>query len=218
MPFILGVTGGIGSGKSVATDHFFSLGIHVVDADVIAHQLVARGSPLLLTIKEHFGDDILLGSDELNNAESNNADSNNVNLNNAELNRVKLREIVFNNPQEKKWLENLLHPLIRKKIRAELAAANSHYAILSAPLLFENNLQLEVDRVLVIDCDESLQHERASLRDNSDREMIKKIMQQQLDRNTRLARADDVIENMGSLADLKQSVEHYHHQLNIQLV
>jgi dephospho-CoA kinase len=213
MPFILGVTGGIGSGKSVATDHFFSLGIHVVDADVIAHQLVARGSPLLLTIKEHFGDDILLGSDELINA-----DSNNVNLNNAELNRVKLREIVFNNPQEKKWLENLLHPLIRKKIRAELAAANSHYAILSAPLLFENNLQLEVDRVLVIDCDESLQHERASLRDNSDREMIKKIMQQQLDRSTRLARADDVIENMGSLADLKQSVEHYHHQLDNHLV
>ena len=213
MPFILGVTGGIGSGKSVATDHFFSLGIHVVDADVISHQLVARGSPLLLTIKEHFGDDILLGSDELINA-----DSNNVNLNNAELNRVKLREIVFNNPQEKKWLENLLHPLIRKKSRAELAAANSHYAILSAPLLFENNLQLEVDRVLVIDCDESLQHERVSLRDNSDREMIKKIMQQQLDRNTRLARADDVIENMGSLADLKQSVEHYHHQLNSQLV
>jgi dephospho-CoA kinase len=203
MPFILGVTGGIGSGKSAATDHFFSLGIHIVDADVIAHQLVARGSPLLLTIKEHFGDDILLGSDELNNAE---------------LNRVKLREIVFNNPQEKKWLENLLHPLIRKKIRAELAAANSHYAILSAPLLFENNLQLEVDRVLVIDCDESLQHERASLRDNSDREMIKKIMQQQLDRNTRLARADDVIENMGSLADLKQSVEHYHHQLDNHLV
>ncbi|MFT4610396.1 MAG: dephospho-CoA kinase [Cellvibrionaceae bacterium] len=203
MPFILGVTGGIGSGKSAATDHFFSLGIHIVDADVIAHQLVARGSPLLLTIKEHFGDDILLGSDELNNAE---------------LNRVKLREIVFNNPQEKKWLENLLHPLIRKKIRAELAAANSHYAILSAPLLFENNLQLEVDRVLVIDCDESLQYERASLRDNSDREMIKKIMQQQLDRNTRLARADDVIENMGSLADLKQSVEHYHHQLDNHLV
>ena len=213
MPFILGVTGGIGSGKSVATDHFFSLGIHVVDADVIAHQLVARGSPLLLTIKKHFGDDILLGSDELINA-----DSNNVNLNNAELNRVKLREIVFNNPQEKKWLENLLHPLIRKKSRAELAAANSHYAILSAPLLFENNLQLEVDRVLVIDCDESLQHERVSLRDNSDREMIKKIMQQQLDRNTRLARADDVIENMGSLADLKQSVEHYHHQLDNHLV
>jgi dephospho-CoA kinase len=203
MPFILGVTGGIGSGKSAATDHFFSLGIHIVDADVIAHELVARGSPLLLTIKEHFGDDILLGSDELNNAE---------------LNRVKLREIVFNNPQEKKLLENLLHPLIRKKIRAELAAANSHYAILSAPLLFENNLQLEVDRVLVIDCDESLQYERASLRDNSDREMIKKIMQQQLDRNTRLARADDVIENMGSLADLKQSVEHYHHQLDNHLV
>jgi dephospho-CoA kinase len=206
MSFILGVTGGIGSGKSAATDHFFSLGIHVVDADVIAHQLVARGSPLLLTIKEHFGDDILLDFDALN-----------VDLNNAELNRVKLREIVFNNPQEKKWLENLLHPLIRKKIRAELAAANSHYAILSAPLLFENNLQLEVDRVLVIDCDESLQHERASLRDNSDREMIKKIMQQQLDRNTRLARADDVIVNMSSLADLKQSVEHYHHQLNNNL-
>ena len=213
MPFILGVTGGIGSGKSAATDHFFSLGIHIVDADVIAHQLVSRGSRLLLTIKEHFGDDILLDSDGLSNA-----DSNNVNLNNAELNRVKLREIVFNNPQEKKWLENLLHPLIRKKIRTELATANSHYAILSAPLLFENNLQLEVDRVLVIDCDESLQHERASLRDNSDRKIIEKIMQQQLDRNTRLARADDVIENMGSLADLKQSVEHYHHQLDNHLV
>ena len=198
MPFIVGVTGGIGSGKSVVTDHFSSLGIHIVDADIIAHQLVSRGSPVLVTIKEHFGDEILLDPDESNVAE---------------LDRVKLRGIIFNDPQEKKWLENLLHPLIRKQIRTELLVAQPPYAILSAPLLFEKNLQLEVDRVLVIDCNESLQHERASLRDNSNSEMIEKIMRQQLDRNTRLARADDVIENNGSLADVKQSVEHYHHQL-----
>jgi dephospho-CoA kinase len=198
MSFILGITGGIGSGKSAATDYFSLLGIHIVDADVIAHQLASRGSPLLVAIKEHFGDDILLAPSEFGDTE---------------LNRVKLRGIVFNNPQEKKWLENLLHPVIRKKIRAELASANSPYAILSAPLLFENNLQLEVDRVLVIDCDESLQLERTCLRDSSDSEMIKRIMQQQLDKNTRLARADDVIENNGSLSDLKKSVEHYHCQL-----
>jgi dephospho-CoA kinase len=197
MPFILGVTGGVGSGKSAATDYFSFLGIHIVDADVIAHQVVSKGSPLLLAITNHFGDDLL--------------------LKNHELNRLKLRAIVFNNPHEKKWLENLLHPVIRKKIRAELAAANSLYAILSAPLLFENNLQLEVDRVLVIDCDESLQLERASKRDGGDRELIKKIMLQQLDRNTRLARADDVIENNGSLLELQKSVEHYHQQLTSQL-
>lgn len=202
MSFILGVTGGIGSGKSAATDSFSSLGIHIIDADVIAHQVVSKGSPLLLDLQKHFGDDILLNSHESKPGE---------------LNRAKLREIIFNEPQEKKWLENLLHPVIRKKLRTELAAANSLYAILSAPLLFENNLQLEVDRVLVIDCDEALQRERASLRDNSDKGLIEKIMLQQLDRNTRLARADDVIENNGSLIDLKKSVEHYHQQLTNHL-
>jgi dephospho-CoA kinase len=202
MSFILGVTGGIGSGKSAATDYFSALGIHIVDADVIAHQVVLKGSPLLLELQKHFGADILLNTGDLKNGE---------------LNRAKLREIVFNSSQEKKWLENLLHPVIRKKIRTELAAVNSPYAILSAPLLFENNLQLEVDRVLAIDCDETLQLERASFRDGSDKELIEKIMRQQLDRNTRLARADDVIENNGSLADLKQSVEHYHQQLTNHL-
>jgi dephospho-CoA kinase len=193
MPFILGVTGGVGSGKSAATDYFATLGINIVDADVIAHQVVSKGSPLLVTIKDHFGDAII--------------------LENGELNRVGLREIVFNKPHEKKWLENLLHPVIRKEIRSQLAAASSPYVILSAPLLFENNLQLEVDRTLVIDCDESLQLERASKRDNSNSELIQKIMSQQIDRNTRLARADDVIENNGSLLELKKSVEHYHQQL-----
>jgi dephospho-CoA kinase len=207
MSFILGVTGGIGSGKSAATDYFSFLGIHIVDADVIAHQAVSKGSPLLVDLKKHFGDDILLNSNESSPNDSNTN----------ELNRVKLREIVFNNPQEKKWLERLLHPIIRKKIRTELAAVSSPYAILSAPLLFEKNLQLEVDRVLVIDCDEALQRERASFRDGSDKELIEKIMRQQLDRNTRLARADDVIENNGSLAELKKLVEHYHQQLTNHL-
>lgn len=207
MPFILGVTGGIGSGKSAATAYFASLGIHIVDADVIAHQVVSKGSPLLLELQKHFGDDILFNSSEISSSE----------LKNGELNRAKLREIIFNKPQEKKWLENLLHPVIRKQIRTELAAATSLFAILSAPLLFENNLQLEVDRVLVIDCEEQLQRERASIRDGSDPELIEKIMRQQLDRNTRKARADDVIENNGSLADLKKSVEHYHQQLTNHL-
>ncbi len=193
MTFILGLTGGIASGKSVATDHFASLGVDIIDADVIAHQVVSQNSPSLSSIAKHFGDDIILPDGNLN--------------------RAKLRDIIFRKPSEKQWLENLLHPIIRKEIRKQLAASQSIYTILSAPLLFENNLQLEVDRVLAIDCEESLQIKRASERDNNKTELVKKIISQQIDQSTRLAKADDVIDNNGSLGELKKSVEHYHHQL-----
>ena len=193
MSFILGLTGGIGSGKSAATDHFQSLGINIVDADIIAHKAVSQDSPALSTIAEHFGKNIILS--------------------NGDLNRAKLRDIIFHEPREKQWLESLLHPIIRKEIRKQLALSKSIYTILSAPLLFENNLQLEVDRVLAIDCEEPLQIKRASQRDDNKTELIEKIISQQIDRNTRLAKADDVIDNSGSLDDLRKSVEHYHQQL-----
>jgi len=193
MSFILGLTGGIGSGKSAATDHFISLGVTVVDADIIAHQAASQNSPVLPAIAEHFGEAIVLS--------------------NGDLNRAKLRDIVFHEPREKQWLENLLHPIIRKEIRRQLAESQSIYTILSAPLLFENNLQLEVDRVLAIDCEESLQIKRASQRDNNKPELIKEIISQQIDRSSRLAKADDVIDNSGSLGDLQKSVGHYHQQL-----
>ena len=198
MSFILGLTGGIGSGKSAATDCFKALGINVVDADVIAHQIVAKGSNALDSIEHHFGPDIILPDGNLD--------------------RTKLRKIIFQNSCEKEWLESLLHPLIRREIRTQLQTSNSIYTILSAPLLFENNLHLEVDRILVVDCKESLQVKRASQRDGHTPELIQSIIKQQIDRNTRLARADDVIDNNGSLAVLQESVEYYHQQLTNYLI
>ncbi len=193
MTFTLGVTGGIGSGKTAATDQFASHGVQVIDADVIAHQAVDIGSPALLKISDHFGKNILLSTGALN--------------------RPLLREIIFKNTQEKQWLENLLHPLIRKEITAALNKTTSTYTILSAPLLLENNLQSITDRVLVIDCDEELQIERASKRDNNSSDIIKSIMKQQLSRNDRIKKADDIITNNGTLPDLQKAVDNYHFKL-----
>jgi dephospho-CoA kinase len=191
--FVLGVSGGIGSGKTAATDQFTRHGITVVDADTIAHQVVAPNSAALATIAKHFGPTMLLSSGELD--------------------RAQLRTLVFNQPEEKRWLENLLHPLIRKQITQELAQARSPYVILSAPLLLETNLHTLADHILVIDCDENLQKQRSSLRDNSDPDTIEKIMQQQLKRQDRLAKADSVINNNGTLAELQNAVDTFHTQL-----
>jgi dephospho-CoA kinase len=190
MHMIVGLTGGIGSGKSEVSSRFKKLGIDVIDADVVARQVVEIGRPALNDIAEHFGQAIL------------NSDKS--------LNRQQLREIIFNSPAEKTWLENLLHPIIREEIIHQLKKANSHYAILSSPLLLETNQNELVDRVLVVDTREVLQLERASKRDKSKIGEIEKIIATQISRSDRCAKADDIISNHGDLNELDIEVRKLH--------
>jgi dephospho-CoA kinase len=187
---IVGLTGGIGSGKSEVSRRFENLGIDVVDADVVAREVVSLGKPALKEIAEHFGEQIL------------NADNT--------LNRSRLRELIFNYPREKKWLENLLHPLIRADIISQLKQSKSAYQILSSPLLLETNQHELVDRILVVDTDESLQMSRAMLRDTNNPDQIKKIMSTQMKRSERLAKADDIILNHGDFDELDFQVRKLH--------
>ena len=190
MPLIIGLTGGIGSGKSEASKRFAERGILIVDADIVAREAVEPNSFALKQISDHFGKDILNASGELN--------------------RSKLREIIFSTPSEKIWLESLLHPIINASIRQQLANASSAYAILASPLLLETKQFELVDRILVIDVNEQLQIERASQRDNNKPDQIKAIMQTQLSRQERCARADDIILNNGNIAALDEQVEKLH--------
>ena len=183
---VVGLTGGIGSGKSAATSQFAALGIDIIDADEVAREVVTLGSEGLTKITEHFGHAIL--------------------LNDGTLNRAALRERVFNNSEEKRWLNQLLHPLIRKTMLQQIADATSHYCILSVPLLVEGNLTELCDRVIVVDCPESMQLERAMQRDGSTKQIIESIMASQATRKERLAAADDVIDNSKTLAFLNEQV------------
>lgn len=183
---VVGLTGGIGSGKSAATSQFAALGIDIIDADEVARDVVILGSEGLTRITEHFGHAILLEDGTLN--------------------RAALRERVFNNSEEKQWLNQLLHPLIRKTMLQQIADATSHYCILSVPLLVEGNLTELCDRVIVVDCPESMQLERAMQRDGSTKQIIESIMASQATRKERLAAADDVIDNSKTLAFLNEQV------------
>lgn len=196
MPLIIGLTGGIGSGKSEASKRFAERGILVVDADVVAREAVEPGKPALTQIAAHFGPDILNATGHLN--------------------RSKLREIIFSDLAEKQWLELLLHPIINSEIRKQLAGATSVYAILTSPLLLETQQFQLVDRILVIDTSEQHQLERASHRDKNNEEQIKAIMQTQLSRQERCARATDIIQNHGSIDELDIQVEKLH-QLYLEL-
>jgi dephospho-CoA kinase len=188
--FKIGLTGGIGSGKTAATDYFQQLGIDVVDADVVAREVVVPGTPALAHIAEHFGAQILDTSGALD--------------------RAQLRQIIFSNPAEKAWLEALLHPLIRDEILRQLNRARSPYAILVSPLLFETEQHLLVDRSLLIDAPEALQLARASSRDHSSEQTIRSIMASQMPRAQKLAMADDVICNDRDLATLHAQVAALH--------
>ncbi|WP_313024594.1 dephospho-CoA kinase [Pseudomonas lopnurensis] len=190
-PWILGLTGGIGSGKTAVADHFASLGVHVVDADQAARWVVEPGRPALLQIAEHFGEDILLPSGELD--------------------RAALRERVFRSPDERKWLEQLLHPLIRAEIARHLALAESPYAIMVSPLLVESGQYRQVDRVLVVDVPEVLQVQRTIGRDRTSEEQVRAILKVQAAREERLRHADDVLLNDRDLPWLKSEVERLHH-------
>lgn len=190
-PWILGLTGGIGSGKSAAAQCFVDLGVHLVDADHAARWVVEPGRPALAQIAEHFGPSVLQADGTLN--------------------RSALRELIFKDPQQRVWLESLLHPLIREEIRQYLARAESAYAILVSPLLLETSQHQMVQRVLVIDVPESVQIERTVLRDKSNEEQVRAILKAQASREERLSRADDVIVNDRDPAWLKSEVERLHH-------
>ncbi len=188
--FVIGVTGGIGSGKSAATEHFASLGIEVVDADLASRTIVEPGKPALTEIVKHCGESIL------------NADGT--------LDRAALRQRIFADPSERTWLEGLTHPLIRKEIQEGLANAQSPYVILSSPLLIESGQSQLCSRILVIDVPEALQLARTVARDNNSPEQVKAIIAAQASRKQRLEKADDVVQNDQSLAELHDALDQLH--------
>jgi dephospho-CoA kinase len=194
--FILGLTGGIGSGKTTVANLFAALGIDIVDADIVAREVVAIGSLGLNTIVEHFGQSIL--------------------LDNGELDRAALRHKIFDNPEQRRWLNNLLHPLIRQKIFIDLEKTTSIYAILVAPLLFENELDRQVSKSLVVDIAPKLQLTRTSRRDNLESSQIAKIVASQMSREQRLSKADYVIENNLDLEHLQLEVDKLHQAILVQ--
>jgi dephospho-CoA kinase len=188
--FMVGVTGGIGSGKTTVTRLFEQRGVVVVDADVIARHTLERGSQALQAVRERYGE-VALQAD-------------------GSLNRAWLRAHIFANPTEKQWLNQLTHPLIRAEIIKQLHAATSAYVMLSAPLLIENGLQQLCQRVLVVDVDEATQLQRTAERDQVNPQQVQAIMQAQASRQQRLAHATEVLDNSRSSADLPPQVEKLH--------
>ena len=188
MPFVVGITGGIGSGKTAVSDRFRCLGIEIADADVAARRVVEPGQPALRTIADRYGVGMLLGDGNLN--------------------RPALRERVFKDAGERRWLESLLHPLINQWIRRTLEAARSPYAILVNPLMRQRDPRAH--RILVVDVPEHLQIERAMARDGIAQSQVKAILASQLDRRSRLKLADDILTNDGSLGDLHRAVDRLH--------
>ncbi len=189
---VIGLTGGIGSGKSAAATLFQQLGVTTVDADIASRKVVEPGSYALEQLVGHYGSDIL--TSEIPPA----------------LDRQKLRDIIFSNPDERQWLNNLLHPLIRDYMDEEVARAQSPYVIKVIPLLVESKLQQQVDRVLVIDVPEETQIQRVTARDNVSSIDAMKILQSQASREQRLKASDDVIINNSTINDLEIAVKKMH--------
>ena len=193
MSLIIGLTGGIGSGKSTVAKEFKALDIDVIDADLVARKVVAPGQNALVEIELFFGAEVI----DVNGA----------------LDRVKLRDIIFQCEDKKQWLNELLHPLIRETMLTELAQASSQYAILEAPLLFENKLNQYTNYNLVVDVTEQNQIYRATRRDGNNESQIQAIMNSQLSRQARLVKADYIIDNNSvDLVALKHRIKLLHQQ------
>lgn len=190
MTHVIALTGGIGSGKSTIASLFAERGVPIIDADIIARELTQPKTSVFSAIIEHFGKSVVLKDGSLN--------------------RTQLRELVFANLAERRWLENLLHPLIRKQIEESIKKITAPYCIVVIPLLFENQPYFFINRILVIDTSEKNQMERVAARDHSDPALVKKILQSQVSREVRLAGADDVIVNNGNLAELAGQVDRFH--------
>lgn len=188
--YIVGLTGGIACGKTTVANLFAEKGIQLVDADIVARQVVEPGSNALLEIVSHFGEAIQLPDKRLD--------------------RAKLREIIFHKPEEKKWLDALLHPIIRDELETQLLGINSAYGLFVVPLLFENKLEYLTDRILVIDVDREMQISRTRKRDEVSREQVEKIIESQLSREERLKKADDILVNDGDIYHLSAKINHLH--------
>ncbi len=189
-PYIVGLTGGIGSGKSIVTEMFRKLDAEVIDADEISRTLVKAGSPALKHLVEHFGTH-LLNVDE-------------------SLQRPLLRNLIFSDPAAKAWIEQLLHPLIHAAIVEQILHSHSRWLLLSVPLLLESNRYDFVDRIVVVDIPEELQLERTHQRDKTDVAQIKRIIASQLPREARLLKATEIINNTGDLNQLQAQVVALH--------
>jgi dephospho-CoA kinase len=187
---IIGITGGIGSGKSAASDYLGSRGITVVDADQVSRQVVEPGQPALEQIRTQFGDQVLQADGTLD--------------------RAALREIVFADPEQRKSLEAITHPAIAREMQRQLQASRSPYTILVSPLLLETDQYHLVDRILLVDVPESVQVERTARRDGVPGDQVRHIMAAQMDRADRRRRADDIVVNDGSLEDLHARLDELH--------
>lgn len=190
MTLIIGLTGGIGSGKTAVSDRFAAKGITVVDADLASRAVVEPGRPALKAIEAHFGSEVITAAGTLD--------------------RALLRQKVFADESERKWLEQLTHPLIRDEIISGLESATSPYALLVSPLLVESGQNQLTQRILVVDVPEEVQLARTMTRDDNPEGQVKAIMAAQANRETRLGYADDVVENNGSLEELDRQIEQLH--------
>ncbi|WP_274790538.1 dephospho-CoA kinase [Vibrio harveyi] len=191
MAFVIGLTGGIASGKTTVANLFKQqFKIDIVDADIVAREVVEPGTPGLNAIIEHFGTDIVRDDQTLD--------------------RAKLREKIFSNPEEKAWVNGLLHPMIREKMIEDLEQVTSDYALLVVPLLVENKLDSLCDRVLVVDVEPQAQISRTVKRDNVSEEQAKAILASQASREQRLALADDVVKNNPDDPDLLLQITDLH--------
>lgn len=187
--YVIGLTGGIASGKTTVANMFAEKNIELVDADIIARDVVAPNSQGLNAISDYFGSDILLGDGTLN--------------------RAKLREIIFADDNKKSWLNALLHPLIRQEMLAQLEASQSVYTLFVVPLLVENNLTELCNHVLVVDVAESVQVARTMQRDSVSEQQAKAIVAAQIDRQLRLKAADSIIVN-DDINNLPEQVNKLH--------
>lgn len=189
--YIVGLTGGIGSGKSTVAEAFVALGASLVDTDQIAHELTAAEGAAMPALSAAFGEEIL--------------------TKNGALNRSHMRQLIFTDPAAKIRLEGILHPLIQQISAERCHSAKSPYVILAVPLLLESgNYRSRCQRIVVVDCPEKLQIERVMNRNGLPREEVERIMQSQASRATRLSIADDVITNSGERSDLSIQVEKLH--------
>ncbi|EMF0719089.1 dephospho-CoA kinase [Citrobacter freundii] len=190
MRYTVALTGGIGSGKSTVANAFADLGINIIDADIIARQVVEPGMPALKAIAEHFGSELIAADGSLQ--------------------RRILRERIFSDPDEKAWLNALLHPLIQQETQRQFQQATSPYLLWVVPLLVENALYKKADRVLVVDVTPETQLRRTMQRDDVTREHVEQILAAQATREARLAVADDVIDNNGAPDDIIPDVARLH--------
>lgn len=188
--YVVGLTGGIGSGKTTVANMFHELGVQSVDADLVAREVVMPGEPALDAIVQHFGQAILHPDGQLD--------------------RAALRARIFADEAEKQWLNQLLHPQIRQRLLQQLQSCTTSYALLIAPLLLENKLQIYTDRVLVVDIPEELQLSRTVQRDQVTAEQVRNILSSQLARAERLAQADDILLNTIPVSELKPQIQQLH--------